>query len=107
MDDIARGPRFPAWIPFVAAVLALGAENAAAGTSSASFGVSLRITASCESDGSAAVQAPDSGAAPRLEVRCAIPTPRAVGVTQEPDPTAPADSAGTPAATARVITLTF
>lgn len=99
----ARRLRTPAGV--AAMVLAFTAGAAFAGSDSASFGVGLRITASCEVD-SMAVLDPAARPAAQPQVRCAHPTPRLVRITHEPAPPALAEP---PAASAevRVITLIF
>ena len=106
MDNAPRARRTRAPAGLAAILLALSAGAAFAGNDSASFGVGLRITASCEVDSMAVVEPAARPSAPLPQVRCALPTPRVVRVTQEPAPLAAPGPAAAPA-NVRVVTLVF
>jgi hypothetical protein len=106
MENAPRTRSYRAPVGLAAALLALVAGTAQAGTATGTIGVNLRITASCDVDRAAAIEAePARDTLP--QVRCAHPTPRAIRVTQErlPAPLATDERAGQ--GEVRVITLTF
>ena len=92
------------------AIAMTAAAGAWAGTDTGSFGVGLRITASCQVDSSAVVGAWHEATLPAPDVSCAFATPRSIQLTQEPYEapvlTGPSPEAAN-AASARVVTLTF
>jgi len=103
MENAPRACRFRAPVGLAALALALTSGAAFAGSDSVSFGVGLRITASCEVDSAAAVDPARKGAP---QVRCGVPTPRVVRITRELPLQVLPEPAAAPAEV-RVVTLIF
>jgi hypothetical protein len=107
MENAQRTHRYRAPAGLAALLLALAAGGANGGTAAGTIGVNLRITASCEVDRAALMDAARPGRAALPQVHCAHATPRAIRVTHE-RPGAPlAESEGAGQGYVRVITLTF
>ena len=90
--------------------LAASASAWAAGTETASLGVALRITESCQVDSAAVVGATRLARMPLPEVRCGFGAPRSIRVTREPvvEPLSANPSVQAPGDDATVVvTLTF
>lgn len=92
------------------AMAVMAASGAWAGSESGSFGVGLRITASCQVDSAAVVEAVPGTARLAPDVSCGFATPRSVQLTREHSeaPVLNGPSTGTTGdGSVLVVTLTF